>query len=403
MRNKQNKGVAKVMFDYWILVILWQTFRPVANRSLVDSLVKLGLFGMVLLYGVSHRDTRNTGRISVLFFLFLLTQMITIFSDSITTGSIITNVFMIIEIVVFVIWLHNEEISLDELEWFAGRIIFVAVVMSGYSILFRTGRFIRSFTSAGAYGSECKSFLYSNHEYALYLATALVFSIWMRFSKRTGGTKSTLLIAFLTINLITAFSRTAFFGCIIAIAFLSFAAGVKYFGRISFAGAAVLTVSLVNGKARNFVLGKILKGSYEKSGSIMDQGRSVMYQEEWRYFRKGSLMEKLFGHGYVGNQAGGHDAYLAILNTGGILMFLFFAILIIRCLMVTRTCMRIDRMTGALFVGLQIMVLMYMVTQTPIIFYSTMDSFFITVMFVMIPLYTTNFLLNQAWLNAGES
>ena len=382
------------MFGYWIMVILWQTFRPVANRSLVDTFVKVALFGIVLLYSIKHRNTKHSNNITVIFAVYLITQVITIFCDSITNGVVITTIFMMIQIVVFLIWLHNEEISKATLEWFAKGVIIVAIVMGAYSIIYKTGRFIRAYTSIGAYGSECRSFLYSNHEYALYLATAIMFTVWLQFSKRIEWKSFVLLISFLAINLISAFSRTAIMGCIIAVSLLAFAAGKEYFSRLVVTGCSVFFISMASGKIRNFILNKILKGSIEKAGSIVDEGRSAMYQSEWWYFKEGSLLEKLFGHGYAGNQAGGHDAYLVILNTGGVIMFIFFMTLVIFCLKKSWICMQNDKMIGSLCLGLQMLVLLYMVAQTPIIFYSTMDSFFITVLFVMIPFYTSNYLAN---------
>lgn len=400
--RKQNVGVAKVMFDYWILVILWQTFRPVANRSLVDSLVKIGLFGMVLVYATRHKNSYHTSNILGLLFIFSISQMFTILLDSMTVGTFITVVFMLVQIIVFLIWLRHEEISQKSLEWFGGRIILVAVIMGGYSMFFRTARFVRALTSAGAYGSEAKSFLYSNHEYALYLATAIIFAIWMQYKKRISTPKLLFIIGFLGINIITTFSRTAIFACIIAAFMLSFFAGGKFFTRFSLAAAVAALIGVSNGTVRNFVLNKILKGSLEKSGSIVDQGRSMMYEEELYYFRRGTILQKLFGHGYAGNSTGGHDAYLFILNTGGIIMFIFFLIVLFRCLKLTLRIMKRDKMTGALCLGLQALVLLYMGAQTPIIFFSSMDSFFATVLFVMLPLYVSNHLMYNDYQESRE-
>lgn len=402
VENKRiNYGIAKVMLGYWIMVILWQTFRPVANRSLVDALVKVALFGIVLFYGINHRKKLHVSYISVPFHFFLITQIITLIGDSVTVGVAITCAFMIVQIVVYLIWLQNEEISIKGLEWFAKSVIIIAVAMGLYSVIFESDRFINAYTSVGAYGSECNSFLYSNHEYALYLASALLFAVWLQLSKQIGWTKFILLIGFLAINLVSTFSRTAILGCIIALCMLAFAAGRVYFIRIAAAGVGIFSISMASGKVRDFILGKILKGSIEKSGSIVDDGRAAMYEYEWWYFKDGSLLEKLFGHGYVGNQAGGHNAYLMILNTGGIIMFLFYLALIIHCLKKSLTCMHIDKMIGSLCIGMQVLVLLYMMAQTPILFYSTMDSFFITTLFVMIPLYTTNFMTNRACREMG--
>jgi hypothetical protein len=195
-------------------------------------------------------------------------------------------------------------------------------------------------------------------------------------------------------NLVSTFSRTAIFGCAIAVFVLSLCAGKQYFFGFSFAALTTALIGFSNGKVRAFILNRIFKGSFETSGSVLDQGRAMMYWNEWNYFRNGSFGQKLFGHGYVGNSTSGHNAYLYILNVGGVVMFAFFLIVIIWCLKRSLFVLSIDRMTGALCLGLQALVLLYMVAQTPILFFSSMDAFFITALFVMIPLYVSNSLIS---------
>ena len=148
MKNEMNErivkhGIAKLLFTYWIVVILWQTFRPVDNRSIADSLVKVSLFGIVLLHAIYNRDTRHSEPVAVVFLVFMFTQFITVIRDSFSVGSLITVGFMFAQIIAFLIMQRNEEISDDSLEWLAKRIILISVIMGLYSILFKTGRFIR--------------------------------------------------------------------------------------------------------------------------------------------------------------------------------------------------------------------------------------------------------------------
>lgn len=391
-------GIAKVLFQYWLFVILWQTFRPVENRSLLDTAVKIFLFGTVLLHGFYNRNTGGANKTAAVFALFIASQVITISQDKISfsASSLITIAFMLLQISVFLIMQHDEEISLSSLEWLGEMIVLTAAVMGGYSILFKTARFVRAFTSPGAYGSECRSFLYSNHEYALYLSAAIIFAAWLRFRKRGSAVKFALTVSFLGINLISTFSRTAIIGCIASLVILSFSLGGRSAGKIVCSAAAAAGAVLTSETVRRFVFQKILKNTYSVSGSLVDRGRSQMYREELEYFIKGSWAEKLFGHGYNGKIIGGHDAYLVILNTGGIVMFFFFLVVILWSLNNARICFQFSRSAGALCFSLQTLVLLYMVAQTPILFYSTMDSFFITMLSVIIPFYSANYLKRTA-------
>ncbi len=385
-------GIAKIMLYYWILVILWQTFRFVENRSLMDSLVKISLFGIVLLHSLYNRDTRHSEKITALLVLFSLTQFITIIRDTLSIGSVITIVFMFMQIIVFLIMQRDEEISEDSLDWLGMMIILVGVIMGLYSIFFKTQRFVRAFTSAGSYGSECKSFLYSNHEYGLYLSAGIIFAVRTLFRKRSNVVLSAFVISFLAANLISTFSRTAIIGCVVGVIILSFAIGGKRACHIFLAIGIAICLITLDANLRSFFFRKILKNSITDSGSVVDKGRASMYRDEWLYFLSGSSLEKLFGRGYNGNRAAGHDAYLMILNTGGICEFLFFAAIILWSFYNALISFRIHRETGALCFALQTLVLLYMIAQTPILFYSTMDSFFITMLFVLIPLYVSNHL-----------
>lgn len=389
---KLKKDIVRIMFAYWILVIIWQTFRPVANRSIVDMLVKLSLFGMVAIYGYNRRNRRNAYWITVGTLFFCMSQIITVISDRLTLGTAITVMFMIIEIIIFLIWLRNEPISYCDIEWFGESLIGIAVIMAIYNIIFNTSRFLSVFVgSGGAYGNESKSFLYSNHEFALYLSAAIIFAIWFFVIKKNSGFKTLLILGLLISNLMSTYSRTAILGVLAAILVLMFYAGVKYFAGILliYGIAGILIFSLP--KLNYIVFYKILKDSYEQSGTLLDAGRSSMYLEEWEFFKNGNLFQLLFGHGYVGNNIGGHDAYLTLLNTGGIIMFSFFVVVLLWAVRKSFYCLRYDKRIGSLMLGLQILTMLYMFAQTPILFFSTMDSYFITVLAIMLPLYSANY------------
>lgn len=390
--RKKKKNITYIMFIYWILVILWQTVRPVANRSVIDTLMKIALFSVVAFYGLRHKNGKNTGNIIVVLTLFIMTQVATIMLDTLTMGTVITCVFMFAQILIFLIWMRNETVSYDDIIFFGRSIIRSAMIMALYSVIFETGRFMRLFGGGGAYGNECKSFLYSNHEYALYLMTAIIFAVWFYFLKENRFSKTIFLVGFLGINLLSTYSRTAIIGGICAIAILAFFAGIKEFMLIIGIYGTIFTAALVNPTLNRFVFSKILKDSYAKSGGLVDTGRSSMYIGEWDYFKHGTFAQMLFGHGYVGNRAGGHNAYLSILNTGGIAMFIFFVMVILWGIKNSLDCLKRNRRIGSLLLGLQVFTLLYMFAQTPILFYSTMDSYFITVLFVMLPLYMNNYM-----------
>ncbi len=394
IKIKLNTSFA--LYAYWAVIIIWQTVRPVENRSAVDVLVKMGCFVALCIYGFNRQDLKNTKRIIICTILFLMTQSVTYAMDTLNASSLITAVFMFAQILVFMIFLKNAVITTDELCKLADAAVISAMIMCIYNVLFNTNRFLRLFTaSAGAYGSECSSFLYSNHEFAVYIVAAIVFTLWRLINGSYKKLPSFVMLAFLLINLLSTYSRTAILGGVAAIVILIFYYNIKYFGVLCGAIAVASAVVIGNERLNNFVLNKVFKGSFAASGGVLDEGRELMYIEEMEFFRSGSIVQKLFGHGYVGGATGGHNAYLYILNIGGIIMFAFFLLVIAWSFVNSFRIIKHDRSVGSLCLGLQVFACLYMVAQTPILFFSTMDSYFITMIAVLIPMYSLNYVKDR--------
>ncbi len=385
-------SVSNAMFLYWIGVIVWQTVRPVGNRSIIDIGVKLGFFALICLYGWLNRKPERSGYVQLALVFFVLTQLVTYFSDPLTLSTVITAIYMIVQIILYLILLYNASVSHDELRRLGRNMVIAALVMSAYSMIFDFNQFIKLFGDSGAYGSECKSFLYSNHEYAVYLSIALVFIIWELLNEKKNRVWLLIITAVLFVNLMTTYSRTAILGVLAALAVFLFYYNKKYFAAFVVLFTVFLIIAFNNDTLYDFVFNKIFKESMEQTGGIVDAGRQDMYVVEWNFFRSASLIQKIFGRGYAsGGASGGHDAYLYILNVGGIVMLAFFALVIAWSLRNSYKVYKLNRKVSALCFGLQIFALVYMVAQTPILFFSSMDSYFITMIAVMIPLYAHNY------------
>ncbi len=390
IRFKLNTPFA--IYTYWMVIILWQTVRPVENRSLVDVLVKMGCFVALCIYGYNRKNVANTRGITVCTIIFFIFQILTHSLDSVNASTIVTSVFMFAQILVFLIFLRNATISDDELDTLGDWSITSSMIMCLYNVLFNTNRFLKLFTaSSGAYGSECKSFLYSNHEFAIYISVAIIFIVWKLINNNYKMLRAIVFLVFMIVNLFSTYSRTAMIGCVGAIVVMMFYYNKKHFSVLCGIAIVLTIIILVNPQVNSFIFDKMLKGSYDSSGSLIDDGRANMYMEEMEFFKSGDIIQKLFGHGYVsGTVSGGHNAYLYILNIGGIVMFAFFLLVVICSFANSFKCIRYSRSVGSLCLGLQVFACLYMFAQTPILFFSTMDSYFITMIAVLIPLYCLN-------------
>jgi len=391
--KKKEKNIISVMFVYWISIIIWQTIRPVGNRSLIDTAMKIALFFPLLSYGWKHEKmTQNTVTFSY-FLVFFITQMITLITDSGEVGlsQLITIVFMMMEVVIFLIFLFRETCRLSMIEKFCSSLVIVAIVMSFYNMIFNFDTFIYTFSGGGgSYGHECASFLYSNHEFALYLSVSILSLFWSFFRKKTSVLKFAVILTILALNLLSTYSRTAILGLIIALSILIFFYDKKIFIYFLIIGIIALIVILNNEFLYKLVFKQVLKGTFENEG-VLDEERAGMYVHEMNAFLNGTWFQKIFGQGYAGaSKYGGHDAYLIVLLTGGVCMMAFFLFIIAFGFYHAYQVLRRDKLLGAFLIGFIVFALLYMFAQTPILFYSSMDSFFVTMIAVMIPFYTSN-------------
>jgi len=387
-------NIAKIMYIYWVIIIIWQYVRPVENRSVIDSLVKIGVFGIICLYALNYGQAAIRKDFAGCLTVYLVCQLVTIVFDTGTfsLGSFITVAFMMAQIVIFLVFLDEEEIFLSELEWFCRSIVAIVFIMAAYNALFNASRFMTVFSAGSAYGNECKSFLYSNHEFGIYLAVGILSALWLMLIRRMNKITFIVLVAFFTVNLLSTYSRTAILGCITAIFVLLFYYRKKVFLWAAMVAGLVYVYILNNPKVYDIVFNKIMKGSFEE-GQVMDEERSSMYVDQFQYFVNATFRQKMFGYGYAGaGQFPGHDAYLMVLLTGGICMLIAFIAIVLLAMNYSFKCIRVNRSVGSLMLAFQVFSLLYMIAQTPILFYSSMDCFFLTMITILIPKYIYNHL-----------
>ncbi len=395
--ESKTKNILKVMFIYWISIILWQTVRPVANRSLVDTLVKITLLFPTILYSLRHNKLSQGGMMLFYSLVFVLTQCITLLFDTGSFGlsQVITVVFMVMQIVIFLILLYREPCKARMVERFCAWLVTVAAIMSVYNVIFNFRSFSHTFSGGGgSYGYECASFLYSNHEFGLYLSTAIISLFWLFLKKKVRTARFLLALSLLLVNLLSTYSRTAILGLLVALFLLTFFYNKKVFLYLLIISAVCFALIVNIEFLDDLIFKSVLKGTFNNDG-VMDEERASMYTKELEAFKQGDLIQKLFGQGYAGaSRYEGHNAYLVILLTGGVCMFAFFLFVIAFGLYKAFGVLRRDALMGALLLGYIAFALLYMMAQTPILFYSSMDSFFITMIAIMVPLYVSNGMKN---------
>jgi len=398
LKDLKKTTVTNVMFYYWLVIILWQTFRPVGNRSIVDIGVKVAALVFLLFYGVRHMNSRPSGNFGAFFAFFVISQVFTLLFDTrnIGMGQAINVVFIFFQIILFFMLLGDSQTSEKDLEIFSRLLIAIVIIMCVYNMIFHWDRFSKLFSGGGsAYGNECKSFLYSNHEFGIYISAGIIVLNWINMSGRRKLKFNFIFYVLFILNLISTYSRTAILGGLVATFIQIFFYSRKLFFWVFGIFIVFIIVSIFYEPLFDLIFNKVMKGSFS-SGKVFDNGRRELYEEEINAYINSDFLKMLFGYGYEGvNQFGGHDAYLRILLTGGILMFINFVVVIIFGFYNAFICFKFNKSVGACLVGFIVFSLLYMLAQTPILFYSTMDSYFLTLITIVIPMYMKNFYVNR--------
>ena len=279
-----------------------------------------------------------------------------------------------------------------------------------YTLVFEPSQYVNALRSTKAYGSELHSFFASMHEYAIYLfycITTLLREINdSNRGKITGNipVKFFLLIVY-SLTLVLTFSRTAIGGCIVFLLIYSLLnKGTKLSKNILwFLFLGVLIVFLVL-PIRNYAFDIVWKGGNVRSRERLTEYALLM-------FKNGSMLQKMFGHGVIATRSifsdelgygSIHNAFLQILLYYGIVGLIFLMGFMVHELIAIGKFIKIYRIVGIVYrdagtIGLAYLVFttLIMFTNTFIIFFSSIDCFFITAMFILIPKYERNGLLEK--------
>ena len=388
-----RKSVAFMLFLYWMILVIWQNVNEIGNTlTTVDTLLKAGL----LLYFLIYTNKISQKMFVVLAFAVML--LITFFSESsVNFRTIIYYAFPILFTVVVYAFGDDFKVNNDHLIAFFNCVIILVSYTAIYALIFCTDQFKSAFEITSAYGNELSSFFYNSHEYGMYLSFAIIGClICLRFKRKEGvGAKLPYLLAILLLapNLILTYSRTSIFATLIALVVLFIFDNNKRYKRwfLAIVIAATILVLIIP-TLRDFVFEIVMKGNE-------DAGRNELYQLAIDYFNDGTLIQKMFGHGInesrdffeVSTDHGSvHNAYLQVLVYYGAVGLGVMILFLLSQLYANIMLMRKNRFMGAIFTAMLLSACAMMFTNTAIIFNSPIDSYFLTVVAIVVPKFVRN-------------
>ena len=395
-----KNSIAFMFLIYWLVLVIWQNLGKVTAKTSIDAILKL----LLLIYFVITYIKKSRKVNYKIFFAFFLAGMFAITAvneKSFSINSLISYVYPIIFIIMVYGFGDKIEINKKQLLMFCNCIIGVVLYTVIYSFIFCFDEFIQALTAANAYGNEFSSFFISGHEYGMYLASGIIsclicLRLYEKISKRKKIFYIVSLILF-SINLIVTFSRTSIVAVIIFFIIYCIFDNGKLKRRISLLAFVTLIICITTPTISNFISNIVFK----KNNLA---GRDELYINAIEFYKESPTFKKVFGHGINETQSyllrnlghtSVHNGYLQILLTYGIipLMLLIF-FMVVQVITSIRT-MKKNRFMGTIFLGLVLMSMMVMFTNTSIIFTSSIDSYFLTIFAIVVPKYIKNSINNN--------
>ena len=400
MNNAEQKSnrICKVLLFYWIILVVWQNLRHSVSRSGIDLIIKVALILWLVIefLWVDHTCSKKAFFIYSSFFTFMLLTFL--FHESLTDFSTLLS-YVYPLLLVFLTCVIGDSITINiyDLLFMCNGIIIVVAYTTIYALVFNTNQFITALTATSAYDSQLSSFFVNSHEYGMYLAGGIISCLIALKIKSQAMIREKILywialILFIP-SLILTYSRTTLFGilCVyVVLIIFSKRNGIK---RAMIIGGIIVGLLIIfNDTLRTYVFNIVLKEN--KLGA-----REDIYNIAFDYFRKGSLTEILFGRGIEASRAFSvaetthtsvHNAYLQILLYYGVTGFAFLAVFYILQIVDTIKLLKRENFCGAMILAVQIMGLAVMFTNTAYIFFPSTDSYFLTLLVIIVPKYVKN-------------
>lgn len=387
-----------VLFLYWFALLIWQNIRSVGNRGAVDTLIKAGLIMLLVFYFCFNVQRLKIDALVASLLLAAFAVVTLVSSSGITFSLLLYYLYPVF--LYFIIYAvgWNAQISKIQLISFLHWVIAMVAYIVVYAIIFCREQFASAFSISTAYGNELSSFLPSSHEYGMYLAYGIMsIFICMELSEFIHWRKKffySIGIITFAANLILTFSRTAIIAFLVMLAVYMIFYANKSTRRtlvlviIVCALAVVIVLQL-----RNFVINIVFK-----EGS--DSGRDELIQIGLSLYVDATLFQKLFGNAdfnvaldRLSELNNFHNGYIQMLVTNGVKGVIFLVSIIITTFRGNhsiKSCSKSEKNLCRMFNGFLIASGIVMFTNTSTLFYSSIDSYFLTLFAVIIPKYVRN-------------
>lgn len=394
-----KKGVCYIFSTYWLILVVWQNISSASLMGTADAVLKLMLLVFLArkFLSRSHHIRKEN---FLLIFLFIVTQLVTFFINDLKTLNLRIVIYYLFPILFLLLTYGIGAdfcVQEDEVETMNKIVMMVCLCAIAYTAVFEPHQFIAAFSSKTGYGSELHAFFASMNEFATYLFYSIVACVmkiermW-RVRSRQRIAYYLMALLFFGVQLLT-FSRTAIVSTIVFLIIYSMLLTNSKMSKCILVCMvfAVVTVMSV-GTLREYIFQTIFKGGVSNS-------RTKLFNLGIEIFKEGTLFQKLFGFGIYGTRAyfaqelmygSVHNGYLQVLLYYGIVGVTFLVSFLIADGIAAIKMFRKDKYIGVLSLANLSYAILTMLPSTQIIFFSSIDCFFLTSMLIILPKYMRN-------------
>ena len=395
---KKKNNIYLVLYAYWAVLLLWQNVRSAGNRGTMDILIKIALLLILIVAYLYHASSIRVVPF-FFFFTYVLANLILFYVQGGLTFSNLLYYFYpcLMFLLVYSVG-GSHEIDKKQLIHFLNLVILLVAYAALYAVFFQSNKFFRALSLSSAYGNELTSFFFSNYEYGVYLAYATISAIiCLEIDKSISPFRRLLYlgaICLFVLNLILTFSRTAIISFVILLVLClvrkNKGGSAKFVFLLTFFAVVFLITSPT---LRDFFKNIVFKDNAQSA-------RPELIELGIRLFGQSNLFDKIFGNISVGQlieelseHSNLHNGYLMMLLTNGLKGVAFLAVIVIaavRTVISTKAKTEEERLLKRVFIGFVIGAGICMMTATSTLFYSSIDSFFLSLYAVIVPKYVCN-------------
>ena len=397
MRNQNSLEKSYiVLYVYWFALLLWQNIRSVGNRGGVDTLIKAGLIMLLVFYFCFNVQRLKIDAL-VASVLLAASAVVTLVSSSGITFSLLLY-YLYPVFLYFIIYAvgWNAQINKKQLVSFLNWVVIMVAYIVVYALVFCRDQFSAAFSISTAYGNELSSFLFSNHEYGMYLAYGIMaIFLCMELSESIPIWRKVLyLIGIVTfaVNLVLTFSRTSIiaFGAMLTIYMVYYAnKSTRRVLALTIIAGSIVIVFVP--QLRDFITNIVFKDG-------ANSGRDELAQTGLFLYKESTLFQKILGNAdfsatvaQITIHSNLHNGYIQTLLSNGVKGMIFLVSVVVTELRNNNSLKKLDEQNLCkMFNGFLIASGVYMLTTTITLFYSSIDSYFLTMFAIIIPKYVRN-------------